>query len=340
MDTSRNDLLGEIAADAELERTDFLASASSQLSRFLDANESRIREMGGLVLIDDEADYLAIAEDMSFRSRNPYLDEATGKWKSEIEVIESVAELAEMYNPADIFAAFGEATRLEAGAETAAAGGGVSETIASRTGALYAEAADDWAAGRPDEEPPETEDQAAERLYDLALAFQEKSQQVEAQLFERFESAATDLAGVLGEFIIIDDDDERMTLKPSGCFAAEVLPDEEEGRPSGEWRKLDGPDALVEFYDPTDVFGDLADALAEAFPEIAGEMGDLGEPAESAEAEEPAGSAEAEEPAESAEAEEPAESAEAEEPAESAEPAETGEAEGQATDTEGDPDGR
>jgi hypothetical protein len=128
MDTSRNDLLGEIAADAELERADFLASASSQLSRFLDANESRIREMGGLVLIDDEADYLAIAEDMSFRSRTRYLDEATGKWTSNIEVIESVAELAELYNPADIFAAFGEATRLEAGAETAAAGGGVPET--------------------------------------------------------------------------------------------------------------------------------------------------------------------------------------------------------------------
>ncbi|MGZ8515549.1 MAG: hypothetical protein ACXW4H_07615, partial [Candidatus Limnocylindrales bacterium] len=26
---------------------------------------------------------------------------------------------------------------------------------------------------------------------------------------------------------------------------------------------------LVEFYDPTDVFGDLADALAEAFPAVA-----------------------------------------------------------------------
>ena len=33
MDTSRNDLLGELAADAALERTDFLASASAQLSR-------------------------------------------------------------------------------------------------------------------------------------------------------------------------------------------------------------------------------------------------------------------------------------------------------------------
>jgi len=282
MDTSRNDLLGEIAADADLERADFLASASSQLSRFLDANESRIRELGGLVLIDDEADYLAIAEDMSFRSRTPYQDEATGKWTSETEVVESLSELVEMYNPADIFAAFAEATRPEAGGgPEAGAPEEAPETAAARTGSLYAEAADDWAAGNEYEEAPETEDEAAERLYDLALAFQEKSQQTEAHLFEQFESAAADVAAVLGEFVIIDDDDERLTLRASGCFSAQVMP--EEGAPSGEWRKLDSPEDIVEFYDPTDVFGDLADALAEAFPELAGEAPEQGEPVEAVE---------------------------------------------------------
>jgi hypothetical protein len=40
----------------------------------------------------------------------------------------------------------------------------------------------------------------------------------------------------------------------------------------GEWRGLADPDELVEYYDPTDVFGDLADALAEAYPSIAPEM--------------------------------------------------------------------
>ena len=106
MDTSRNDLLGELAADAALERTDFLASASAQLGRFLDGNEARIRELGGVVLIDDEVDYLAISEDMTFRSRNRYQDEATGKWVTDTEVIESAAELVELYNLADVFAAF------------------------------------------------------------------------------------------------------------------------------------------------------------------------------------------------------------------------------------------
>jgi hypothetical protein len=40
----------------------------------------------------------------------------------------------------------------------------------------------------------------------------------------------------------------------------------EEG--NGEWRTLQTPEELVEFYDPTDVFGDLADALAEAWPAV------------------------------------------------------------------------
>jgi hypothetical protein len=279
MDTSRNDLLGEIAADAALERTDFLASSAAQMSRFLDANESRIRELGGLVLIDDEVDYLAIAEDMTFRSRNRYFDEATGKWTTETEVIESVTELVELYNPADVLAAFGEATKLQAGEAAVEETPARPEEGASRRGSLYAEAADDWA-GHEYEEAPETEDQAAGRLYDLALAFQEKSQQTEANLLEQFESATTELAGVLGDFVILDEDDERLTLRATGCFAAEVLP--EEGADKGEWRKLDAPDDIVEYYDPTDIFGDLADALAEGFPELAGELpeGEGGEPAE------------------------------------------------------------
>jgi hypothetical protein len=37
----------------------------------------------------------------------------------------------------------------------------------------------------------------------------------------------------------------------------------------GDWRRLETPDSLVEFYDPTDVFGDLAEALADSFPAVA-----------------------------------------------------------------------
>ncbi len=293
MDTSRNDQLGELAADASLERTDFLATASAQLSKFLDANAERIAALGGLVLIDDEVDYLAITEDLSFRSRSRYLDEATGKWVTETEVIESASELVELYNLADVFASFQEATKAEAGLDeepTATAdllkSADISpeETISLGGENVYAAAADDWAAaGHEYEEAPEGEEEAAERLYDLALAFQERSQQTEAHLLEQFESAAAQLTSVLGDLVIIDDEDERLTLRASGSFAAEVVP--EADVETGTWRKLDGPDEIVEFYDPTDVFGDLADTLAEAFPALSGPAAEGDDEAETDEAE-------------------------------------------------------
>jgi len=292
MDTSRNDLLGELAADASLEHSDFLVQAAAQLDKFLDANGDRISELGGLVLIDDEVDYLAIAADLTFRSRSRYLDEATGKWKSETEIIESASELVELYNLADIFAAFAEASKEEAGIggeptateellETADIA--PSDTVPLSDNP-YAGAADDWAAGHEYEVAPESEEEAAERLYDLALAFQEKSQQTEADLLEQFETAAAALTAVLGDLVVVDDEDERLTLRSTGSFAAEVVPEDE--AESVEWRKLSSPDDIVEFYDPTDIFGDLADTLAEQFPSLAGPERAGDEEADDEEAEE------------------------------------------------------
>ena len=47
---------------------------------------------------------------------------------------------------------------------------------------------------------------------------------------------------------------------------ADVVPDDASA--DGAWKRLSTPDDLVEFYDPTDVFGDLAESLAEAYPQI------------------------------------------------------------------------
>ena len=44
MDTGRNDLLGELAADAALERSDFLVQSTEQLRRFLDRHSDRIAD--------------------------------------------------------------------------------------------------------------------------------------------------------------------------------------------------------------------------------------------------------------------------------------------------------
>ena len=281
MATGRNDLLGELAADAALERTDFLVQATEQFRKFLDANRDRIVELGGLTLIDDDPDYLSIAPDLTFRSRSRFEDPDTGEWVSETEVIETAAELVELYNPADIYQAFAEAAREAAGLgeePTATdelldvAGIGPDETFQGGLSAAdaYAGAADDWAAARPADLDADSDEAAARRLYDLALEFQERSQQSEASLLEQFEELAGALAGRLGELMIVDDEDERLVLTADGHFRAEVLPEDTEG----EWRNLSEPDELVEFYDPTDVFGDLADALAEAFPAVAPELED------------------------------------------------------------------
>ncbi|MGH2513299.1 MAG: hypothetical protein ACRDGQ_11490, partial [Candidatus Limnocylindrales bacterium] len=112
---SHNDLLGELASDAALERSDFIVQATEQLRRFLDHHKDRIAVLGGLTLIDDEPDYLSIAPDLTFRSRSRYLDDVTGQWVSETEVIETASELVELYNPADLYAAFAEAAREKAG---------------------------------------------------------------------------------------------------------------------------------------------------------------------------------------------------------------------------------
>ena len=297
---SHNDLLGELASDAALERSDFIVQATEQLRRFLDHHKDRIAVLGGLTLIDEEPDYLSIAPDLSFRSRSRYLDDLTGEWISETEVIESASELIELYNPADIYAAFAEAAREAAGmpAEPTAEGdllevsGISSDQGVSSSEDPYAAAADSWAAGQPISLTEDDDESAARRLYDLALEYQERSQRSEARLLDEFEGASASMVAVIGDMIIVDDDDERLSLTVNG-FRAEVIPEDAEE----EWRTLSGSDELVEFYDPTDVFGDLADALAEAFPAVAPELaGTTTDEAEATEGDgaEPAGAGEGE----------------------------------------------
>jgi hypothetical protein len=275
---SHNDLLGELAGDAALERSDFLVQSTEQLRKFLDRHRERIATIGGLTLIDEEPDYLSISPDLTFRSRSRYLDDG-GEWVSETEVIESAAELVELYNPADIYAAFGEAAREAAGMSpepTASAdlletaGISTEETLGVSGEDPYAAAADSWAAGQGAEAPLDADDdeQAAHRLYDLALEYQEGSQRSEAHLLEQFEGMSANLVSVIGDLVIVDDEDERLVLTATGKFRAEVIPEDAEGI----WRNLETADELVEFYDPTDVFGDLADALAEAYPSVAPEL--------------------------------------------------------------------
>jgi hypothetical protein len=271
-------LLGEIATEAGIERSSFLTDAAGQFVAFLDANKERLRDLGGLVLIDDEPEYLSITEEGTFRSRTRYQDD-DGEWVSENEEIESGGELVEIYNPADLYAAFADAARAEAGLDpqpTAAEDLLETAGIASEMGVEQDDDPDldeAWIEHIP---TPTDKPEAARYLYDLALTFQERSQRSEARLLDDFQDASEGLAVVLGDSKVLEDEDERLWFRQGGSFEAEVVPEyDEAGEP--QWQALITPEEMVQFYDPTDLFGDLAEAIAEEYPGVAPELDEDGE---------------------------------------------------------------
>ena len=263
MEGRRNALLADMARDADIERSDFLVRAGEQLDRFMDAHRHRIMQLGGLVLIDDDPEYLAVAPDGTFRSRSRVFDDATGEWLSETEIIETAAELVEIYNPADILQAFAEAEVEDAGIAAGAVIGDAEVMSDVAPADPYAEAADQWAAGQPEVPEARDADSAAAALYELALDFQDRSQRTEAGLIEGFENAATGILGLVGTLTIVDDEDEHLSLETGG-FRGRVIPEGET-----TWQDISSPDQIVRYYDPTDVFGDLAEAIADAYPAVA-----------------------------------------------------------------------
>ena len=269
MDARRNALLADMARDADIERSDFLVRAGEQLERFMRQHAARIQQLGGLVLIDDDPDYLAVAPDGTFRSRSRVFDEVRNEWIAETEVIETASELCEIYNPADILQAFADAEAI--GAATAPGDDADGAEGEATSGAdPYAAAADQWAAGQPEVPEVDDADSAAVALYELALDFQDRSQRTEAGLISAYENAAAGLLSFIGSVTIVDDDDEHLALTGAG-FRGRVV---QEGSP--DWQDISSPDAIVRFYDPTDVFGDLAEALVDAYPAVAEAANDDG----------------------------------------------------------------
>ena len=273
MEGRRNALLADMARDADIERSDFLVRAGEQLDRFMDAHRHRIMQLGGLVLIDDDPEYLAVAPDGTFRSRSRVFDEASGEWLSETEVIETAAELVEIYNPADILQAFADAEVGDAGVmgDADVAVGDDDVLPGEPPVDPYAEAANQWAAGQPEVAEARDEEGAAAALYGLALDFQDRSQRTEAGLIEGFENAAMGVLGLVGTLTIVDDEDEHLTLEVGG-FRGRVIPEGET-----TWQDISSPDQIVRYYDPTDVFGDLAEAIADAYPAVAEDAADDGD---------------------------------------------------------------
>jgi hypothetical protein len=116
--------LRELAAEAELERRDFLYEATEQIRRFLEANKDRLREIGPIKLVDDEQDYLLYHPvDETWTTRLTYQDPADSEWYDQEQLVDTISELVELYNPADIFSWLMEAATRWAGASRAADGG-------------------------------------------------------------------------------------------------------------------------------------------------------------------------------------------------------------------------
>ncbi len=182
----------------------------------------------------------------------------------------------ELYNPADLYAAFAEAARDEAGLEPEPTAAEDLLEVAGVASEMGVEQDEDR---EPDEgwvdhiSPPSDTAEAARMLYDLALTFQERSQRAEARLLDQFQESSEGLAAALGDRMVLDDEDERLWYRSSGAFEAEVVPEtDEEGEPT--WQALTSAEDMVQFYDPTDLFGDLAEAIADQYPGVAPELDD------------------------------------------------------------------
>ena len=278
MDVSRNDMLGELANDAALERGDYVVQATEQLAKFLDRNRDRISQLGGLTLIDDDPDYLSVAPDCTFRVRCRYEDPTpasgspTPRSSRRRRSSWSSSTRPRSTRPSPRPRARPPGSRRSPPPRTSCWRPPASRPRRRSPGRGRRVRRCRRRVGRGQVLVAEADDEesAALAMYNLALDFQERSQASEARLIDQFEEAASRLSGKLGDMIIVDDEDERLVLGVTGRFRAEVLPEDADG----EWRQLTAPEDIVEFYDPTDVFGDLADTLAEAFPAIAPELED------------------------------------------------------------------
>ena len=257
--------LRELAGEADLERRDFLYEATEQLRRFLDTNRDRLREIGPIKLVDDDQDYLVYHPvDETWQTRLTYQDPADSEWYDEEQVIDTISELVELYNPADVFAWMIEAAKDP-----------VAHLIAAdeldREEELVEPTDDDWQAGLP---PSQQETLAAQRLWQLADAYRGQLATAQGQLLREFVANAEEVLGRTGDLGLLDEPDDVLVLRSDGRFETSLdLSDRPsdvaadfEPRRSG--LSVTAAKTIAEFYDPADVLHWVTDALAERYPAV------------------------------------------------------------------------
>lgn len=257
--------LRELAAETELERRDFLYEATEQLRRFLDANRERLREIGPIKLVDDEQDYLVYHPvDETWTTRLTYQDPADSEWYDQEQLVDTISELVELYNPADIFAWLMEAAK-DPPAHL------IPADELEREEELVEVGEHDWQADLP---PTQQETLAAQRLWQLADAYRAQLGSAQAQLLREFSSNAEEVLRRTGDLELLDEPDDILILRGDGRFetsldfsdrprdvVADVAP-RRAGLTVTEARMI------AEFYDPADVLHWVTEALAERYPAV------------------------------------------------------------------------
>ena len=258
--------LREVAAEAELERRDFLYEATEQLRRFLDQNRERLREIGPLKLVDNEQDYLLYHPvDQTWTTRLTYQDPADSEWYDQEQLVDTISEVIELYNPADIFSWLIEAAK-DAPAHLVSA-----DELAREEELVEGAAGDDWEAGLP---PSQQETLAAQRLWQLADAYRTQLGTAQAQLLREFSSNAEEVLRRTGDLPLLDEPEDMLILRADGRFETSLdLSDRpEDVVASAEARRpgllVTEAKTIAAFYDPADVLHWVTEALAERYPAV------------------------------------------------------------------------
>ena len=258
--------LREVAAEAELERRDFLYEATEQLRRFLDQNRERLREIGPIKLVDNEQDYLLYHPvDQTWTTRLTYQDPADSEWYDQEQLVDTVSELLELYNAADIFSWLIEASR-DAPAHLVSA-----DELAREEELADGATADDWEAGLP---TSQQEALAAQRLWQLADAYRTQLGTAQAQLLREFTSNAEEVLRRTGDLLLLDDPDDMLILRADGRFETSLdlsdRPEDVLGSVEARRQGLMVIEAktIAALYDPADILHWVTDALAERYPAV------------------------------------------------------------------------
>jgi hypothetical protein len=266
MTSPRIGALRELAAEAELERRDFIYEATEQLRRFLDSNRERLREIGPVKLVDDEQDYLVFNPvEESWTTRLTYQDPADSEWYDEEQVVEAVSEVVELYNPADILAWFIEAAHDPTGHLAPA------DELASHEEASPEPGEEDWQSGLS---LAQQETLAAQRLWQLADAYRTQIGEQQKQVLREFAANAEEVLARTGDLVLLDEENDVLLLRSDGRFETSLdLSDLPVGtvldnEPHRIGLTVTDARTVADAYDPVDVLHWVTDALSERYPAV------------------------------------------------------------------------